>query len=174
MKNLYTLSFTFLLASLMPAIVHAATTIHHETNILIKGHVINEYDKVKHVKMNVYNNGKLLFSQQIVNGKFQYKIPADIDVMLEFEAINHYNKRIAFSAPKLGESLEEIPTLVLTVQMYSLTAHPELKEIEDIMDFPSAFIRLDRNGNYFDLNKKQSDIVNNEIDEVLHSAIASS
>ena len=173
MKNRYTLSFALLLASLMPAIVHASKIIH-EKNILIKGQVINEYQKVEEFKMNVYNNGRLLFSQEVKNGKFEYKIPLDIDVVLEFEAINHYTKRIALSAIKLRDALVEAPTLVLTVQMFSLINYHELKSIQDIMDFPSAFIWLDRNGNYFDLNKKQMDIVNNEIDEVLHSAIASS
>ena len=174
MKNRYTLTIAFLLASLMPAIVHASEMNHPEKNILIKGHVINEYHKVEQFKMNVYNNGRLLFSQEVKNGKFQYEIPSDIDVMLEFEASNHYTKRISFSAPKLAGNLDEIPTLILTVQMYSITEYPELKSIQDIMDFPSAFIWLDRNGNYFDLNKKHLDIVNNETDEVLYGAIASS
>ncbi|MBT5403734.1 MAG: hypothetical protein HOL28_09840 [Crocinitomicaceae bacterium] len=173
MKNRYTLSFALLLASLMPAIVHASKIIH-EKSVHIKGHVVNEYDNVKHFKMNVYHNSKLLVSQYATDGKFEYKIPLDIDVVLEFEAINHYTKRIALSAIKLRDALVEAPTLVLTVQMFSLINYHELKSIQDIMDFPSAFIWLDRNGNYFDLNKKQMDIVNNEIDEVLHAAVASS
>lgn len=132
--------------------------------IRIKGHVVNTVDPVKNFELKVYEKGQLIYKTKSDNGKFDYTIPLNAEVMLEFSAEDHYTKRIAFASVLVAnEDLKKLPTMVLEVNLISESRYPELEEVEDLLDLPVAFITHDAKGNYYDLNKKQSGVLYKEL-----------
>ncbi|MBL4703097.1 MAG: hypothetical protein JKY54_01150 [Flavobacteriales bacterium] len=140
-------------------------------SIHVKGHVLNTVGKVRKFSLNVYEKGQLIYKMKSYNGKFEYILPFNSEVMLEFIAEDHYVKRIAVrSSPK--SDLKKVPTLILSINMLSSARFPELSVLEDLLDFPSAFLAYNDKGKLLNLNKHASKVIYAELDKALKDIMA--
>jgi len=137
-----------------------------ELTLTVKGNVVNTVEKVKEFGFNVFENGKVIYSHHSTNGKFEYRLPYNSSVMIEFMAEGHYTKRIALatnSKARLGDS----PTLSMTMTLISTARYPELQKVQDLLDFPAAFITYDRAGVSYDKNEDFSRVINDALIKVI-------
>jgi len=137
-----------------------------ELTLTVKGNVVNTVEKVKEFDFNVFENGKVIYSHHSNNGKFEYRLPYNSSVMIEFIADGHYTKRIALatnSKARLGGG----PTLSMTMTLISTMRYPELQKMQSLMDFPAAFITYDRAGVSYDKNEDFSRVINSAMVKVI-------
>ena len=139
---------------------------HSSLTLTFKGNVVNTQEKLKNFDFNVFENGKVIYSHQCTNGKFEYTLPYNSSVMVEFNADGHFSKRIALesnSKARLGDG----PVLSMTVTLLSTNRFPELDEIQDLLDFPAAFITYDRAGVSYDKNEEFTRVINDALVKIV-------
>lgn len=136
--------------------------------IVIKGEVLNTTSKVKDYTINVYENGKMTNSMEMTKNTFNYAIPKNSEVMLEFIANGHYAKRIAFDT-KLDEELKKVPRLDLRMNLVEKSENDNCAGIRDLLDLPTAFITYSAKREYYDKNLEYSKIIKKEIENQLAS-----
>jgi len=134
--------------------------------LTIKGEVVGLEGKLKTYDLNVMEHGKIIYTYHVENGKFRYTVPYNSDVMIEVVADGYYSKRIAVSSnskARIGDG----PVLSLQMSVLSKKMYPQLAAVEDMLDFPSAFVTYDRAGVHYDKNEAFSKVINDEIVKLL-------
>lgn len=130
MKNLITISLLLLYIS-------AFCKANENDSILIKGittnsGIVDEYKRLDYVSINVYQNNSILTTlNSDNNGKFEFSIPVNSYITLEFKKDNFISKRILFDT-RLAPTLKKIRPFNLEITMLN-----DIKEINTTdMDFP--------------------------------------
>ena len=168
MKNLI-VSFiiaVFVLISTVPVVCQGNMTDLSSLQLTIKGEVVGLEGKLKTYELNVMEHGKMIYTYHAENGKFRYTVPYNSDVMIEIKAEGYYTKRIAVSSnskARLGDG----PVLSLQMSVLSKEKYPQLSAVEDMLDFPSAFVTYDRAGVHYDKNEAFSKVIHDEIVKLL-------
>jgi hypothetical protein len=141
-------------------------TFGKDAQIVIKGEVVNSTTKIKSYTINIYENGKMTNTLVMTKNTFNYPLPANSEVMLEFVAEGHYAKRIAFDT-NLNPELIKVPRLDLKMNLVEKSDTDNCHEIQDLLDMPTAFITYSSEKEYYDKNLKFSAVIKKEIKEQL-------
>ncbi len=134
--------------------------------INIKGTISNSEEKLKESKIKVYEFGKLIKTIKSENGKFDFILNSNTELMLEFTSKGHHSKRIAFDTnvnPGTIPPLFKIKILLLDKDFVKNN-----ENAQELLDLPVAFIKYDsKKQRYIDKNKEYSRLISQELENEL-------
>ncbi len=154
MNNLHNASLTFFKPNIFGFCVPKTNSFRKQNRdpleMRFKGTVVNNNNFVKSFQLNVYRYGRIFHSEFVTNGKFSFSLKASPKFEFEFEAMNHFRKRIIFYTQKESDQIKS-SNWIVDVTLISKTCYPELKSVKNLTNISTSVFLLDGSGNYFDI-----------------------
>ena len=138
------------------------STAFGQEKIKIEGNVENVTATLDKFTIKIIEKGEVIKIYEKKAGDFKIVVPKNKEVIVQFEAANHFTRRMAIDSRDIfGEASSKVYHLKL--HLLRKDVHDYMEEHSDLLDLPFAYIARDRHGKFFDLNFKESETIRKEL-----------
>jgi len=141
------------------------TASNQDKTFRISSDFMNGTDKMKNATLRITQNGVTYEEYSTESGKIRFTLPKNSQFMLEFSSDGYFTKRIAINT-EVSDNTEDVPQLMLTMELVKENAPKLMEKDLDLLDFPLVYMAFDSDEEYFyDKNKYYSEIIVESLNE---------